>query len=263
MTREFESTVVLVTGASGGIGYACAKLLASRGASVALLDIADTTECATRLAHSFGVRTLPVRVNVSIPTEVEDAVARVTEWGGCLDLAINAAGILAPGAHIHSTEASVWTRTIDINLSGAFYCMREEIKAFLKHNIRGSIVNLSSDAGSIATVGCAPYVASKHALNGLTKTAALEYAKKGIRVNAVAPGNIDTPMLAKLGVSADELAHTTQPTGRLGKPEEIAELICFILSDRAKFMTGSIVAIDGGTTIAGYSNGDSSGAFFS
>ncbi|KAI8689064.1 hypothetical protein NCS55_00162300 [Fusarium keratoplasticum] len=261
MAGEFSEKVALVTGASGGIGYACAHLLASRGASVALLDLADTTTRAQQLEDLFGVRTLPVWVDVTKSEVVRDAVAKVVSWAGRLDFAVNAAGILPKGVTIDATDPASWAAVINVNLTGTFHCMQQEIRTFLELGVPGSIVNLSSDAGTIGTIGCAGYVASKHAVNGLTKTAALEYAKKGIRVNAVAPGNIDTPMLSHLSLSADELAHATQPSGKLGKPEEVAELICFLLSERAEFMTGSIVAIDGGTTIAGFSNGDTSGAY--
>ncbi|KAH7154655.1 short-chain dehydrogenase/reductase SDR [Fusarium sp. MPI-SDFR-AT-0072] len=261
MSREFDGKVAVVFGAAGGIGFASAQLLASKGADVALADYADTTTQAAQLSSSFSVQTLAVRVEVTQSQDVQDAVAKVVSWAGRLDFGVNAAGILPKGIDIDCTELSSWNTVINVNLNGTFLCMREEIRTFLKHGVAGSIVNLSSDAGIIATVGCSGYTASKHAVNGLTKTAALEYAKRNIRVNAVAPGNIDTPMLGKLNLTAEELGHIGQPTGKVGKPEKVAELICFLLSDRADFMTGSIVAIDGGTTIAGYSNGDASRAF--
>ncbi|ETS73687.1 hypothetical protein PFICI_14633 [Pestalotiopsis fici W106-1] len=130
--------------------------------------------------------------------------------------------------------------------------MKEELGIFLRLGRGGSIVNISSDAGSVASAGCAAYVASKHGINGLTKTAALEYAKSGIRVNAVAPGNIDTPMMHQFGDTA-KIVRETQPTGRCGQPEEVAELVCFLSSERCTSMTGSIVAVDGGITTTGYS----------
>ncbi|KAH7245382.1 hypothetical protein BKA59DRAFT_475724 [Fusarium tricinctum] len=261
MSGEFIGKVALVTGASGGIGFACARLLASEGADVALLDLIDTTTQSKDLSGAYGIQALPVSLDVTDVEAVKIAVGRVVSWAGRLDFAVNAAGILPGGANIDATDPCIWARTINVNLNGTFYCMQQEIRAFLDLGTPGSIVNLTSDAGTIGTVGCAAYVASKHAVNGLTKTAALEYARECIRVNAVAPGNIDTPMLSCLGVPKEELARTTQPSGKLGKPEHVAELVVFILSERADFMTGSVVAIDGGTTIAGYSNGDTSQAF--
>ncbi|RGP61067.1 2,5-dichloro-2,5-cyclohexadiene-1,4-diol dehydrogenase [Fusarium sporotrichioides] len=263
MGGEFSGTVALVTGASGGIGFACARLLASKGASVALLDLVDTTVQSQELTQLCGTPAMPIKLDVTNVEGVKDAVGKVVSWKGRLDFAVNAAGILPAGANIDGVDPSVWGRVINVNLNGTFYCMQQEIQVFLELGISGSIVNLSSDAGTIGTVGCAAYVASKHAVNGLTKTAALEYAKKGIRVNVVAPGNIATPMLSHLGITAEELGHATQPSGKLGDPKKVAELVIFLLSERADFMTGSIVAIDGGTTVAGYSNGDTSQAFMS
>jgi NAD(P)-dependent dehydrogenase (short-subunit alcohol dehydrogenase family) len=261
MDGELSGKVALVTGASGGIGFACARLLASKGASVALLDLADATDQSQELNQRYGSRTMFIKLDVTHIGAVKEAVGKIVSWKGRLDFAINAAGILPAGVNIDCIDTSIWRRVIDINLNGTFYCMQQEIRIFLELGISGSIVNVSSDAGTIGTVGCAAYVASKHAVNGLTKTAALEYATKGIRVNAVAPGNIDTPMLSQLGMSAEALGHATQPSGKLGKPGNVAELIVFLLSERAEFMNGSIVAIDGGTTIAGYSNGDASQVF--
>ncbi|KAH7007364.1 KR domain protein [Ilyonectria destructans] len=254
MSTEFEGKVVLVTGGTGGIGYACASMLASRGASVALLDIGKGIDQASRITKEFGRPALAIECDVTRPEDVESAVNTVIDEFGRLDLCVNAAGILPPGGNVDVFEPSMWARVINVNLNGVFHCVQQEIKAFKRLEIRGSIVNFSSDAGTVATAGCAAYVASKHAVNGLTKTAALECASQGIRVNAVAPGNIETPMIAALGVSMDEIARALQPTGRCGKPEEVAELVCFLLSDRSAFMTGSIVAIDGGITTTGYSS---------
>uniref|UniRef100_A0A0D2Y1M0 Uncharacterized protein n=1 Tax=Fusarium oxysporum (strain Fo5176) TaxID=660025 RepID=A0A0D2Y1M0_FUSOF len=180
---------------------------------------------------------MSVKLDITDSGAVEEAVAMVVSWKGRLDFAVNAAGILPAGVNVDGIDPFIWRRVIDVNLTGTFNCMQHEI------------------------LGCAAYVASKHAVNGLTKTAALEYARKGICVNAVAPGNIDTPMLSRLGMSAEALGHATQPSGKLGKAGDVADLIVFLLSERAGFINGSIVAIDGGTTSAGYSNGDASQVF--
>lgn len=258
---DFNGKVALITGASGGIGGATARLLASRGASVALLDINSPEVLAEKLSTEFQVSTKAVQVDVTSPESVEKAMAQVLGWRNQLDLCVNAAGVFPIGSNIDETSTERWSQVMSINLNGVFYCLREELRAFLRLGTKGSIVNLSSDAGTVASVACAAYVASKHAVNGLTKSAALEYAKKGIRVNAVAPGNIVTPMIQKFSISPEDLAKVTQPTGRCGKPEEVAELICFILSERSAFMTGSIVAIDGGITTTGFGSGDSQDAF--
>lgn len=260
-STEFFGKVALVTGASGGIGSATCHMLASRGASVALLDLNDVSVLSQTLERVYGIRAIAVQVDVTNPESVEKAFSDVLAWSNRLDLCVNAAGIFPLGSNIDATEPSSWSKVIDVNLTGVFYCLRQELRAFQKLGIKGSVVNLSSDAGSVATAGCAAYVASKHAINGLTKTAAIEYAKIGHRINTVAPGNVDTPMIRKFGLTPEEISKATQPTGRCARPEEVAELICFLLSERSPFMTGSIVAIDGGITTTGYSSGSSQDTF--
>ncbi|KAM5363434.1 hypothetical protein ACJZ2D_012001 [Fusarium nematophilum] len=254
MGREYESKVALVTGGASGMGLATARLLASHGAAVALLDRDDATTQAQALADEFGARTTSIKVDMTEAIAVEKAVNDVVSWGGRLDYGVNAAGVFFGSGRLADVPLSEFKKTMDINVGGAWNSMREEIRAFQRLKIKGSIVNITSDAGTVATAGCSAYVASKHALVGLTKAAALEYAREGIRVNAVAPGDVATPMLLEFGtetgLSAEALG-SKHPIGRIGKPEEVAELICFLLSDRAHFMVGSNVAIDGGTTTSG------------
>ena len=183
------------------------------------------------------------------------AVNDVVSWGGRLYYAVNAAGIFLDTARLADVTLSEFTQAINVNLGGAWNSMREEIRAFQRLKIKGSIVNITSDAGTVAMVDCSACVASKHTLVGLTKTAALEYAREGIRVNSVAPGDVATPMLADFGTDTGldvDVLGSKHPIGRIGRPEEIAELICFLLSDRAQFMVGLNVAIDGGNTTSGY-----------
>ena len=252
MSQEFVNKVAVVTGASGGIGSACSRMLAARGASVILIDLQDCSDQAATLQKELRVDCVAISLDVTSPDSVRDAFRKVQEWNGRLDFCVNAAGIFPAGQLVENESTTSWATVLAVNLSGTFYCLQQEIRIFRQLNTSGSIVNISSDAGSVASIGCAAYVASKHGLNGLTKTAAIENAKNGIRINAVAPGNVETPMIAQYGSYAD-IAKSTQPTGRCGKPEEIAELVCFLLSDRATFMTGAVVAIDGGITTTGFS----------
>ncbi|KAM0417222.1 hypothetical protein ACHAPT_012799 [Fusarium lateritium] len=255
MSREYDGKVALVTGGASGMGLATARLLASRGAAVALLDRNDGTSQAQTLADEFKSKATYVKVDITDLSAVEKAVNDVVSWGGRLDYAVNAAGIFLDTGRLADVTLSEFTQTINVNLVGAWNSMREEIQTFQRLKIKGSIVNITSDAGTVATANCSAYVASKHALVGLTKTAALEYAREGIRVNSVAPGDVATPMLTDFGtdtgLDVDALG-SKHPIRRIGRPEEIAELICFLLSDRAQFMVGSNVAIDGGNTTSGY-----------
>jgi NAD(P)-dependent dehydrogenase (short-subunit alcohol dehydrogenase family) len=245
----------LVTGAAAGIGRATALAFAAEGARVLVsdIDLAGTEETA-RLIAAAGGTAIAMQVDVSRPAELQAMVDRcMAEWGR-LDIACNNAGIegrIAPLAD--QTEADV-DRVWAVNLRGTWAAMRAEIPAMLKGG-GGSIVNLASVAGLIGFAGLSPYVASKHAVNGLTKTAALEYGKQGIRVNAVCPGGIDTRMLDSLaeqisGGAQDsrQVLDPLHPIGRIGTPQEVADLIVWLASDRAGFVTGACIPVDGAFT---------------
>ncbi|KAI8648216.1 2,5-dichloro-2,5-cyclohexadiene-1,4-diol dehydrogenase [Fusarium keratoplasticum] len=207
------------------------------------------------LTDEFKSKATYVKVDITDLSAVGKAVNDVVSWGGRLYYAVNAAGIFLDTARLADVTLSEFTQAINVNLGGAWNSMREEIRAFQRLKIKGSIVNITSDAGTVAMVDCSACVASKHTLVGLTKTAALEYAREGIRVNSVAPGDVATPMLADFGTDTGldvDVLGSKHPIGRIGRPEEIAELICFLLSDRAQFMVGLNVAIDGGNTTSGY-----------
>jgi hypothetical protein len=245
MNQDFEGKLAFVTGAGSGIGAATSKLLAARGARVAVADI--NVDAVTRIASEIerdGGYALPVRIDVADPASVEEAVAKATRDGG-LDLAVNAAGITGALAPCADHGVADWQRIVGVNLTGTFLCMRAQIAAMLRQG-GGAIVNVSSIMGSHALPGTAAYAASKHGVEGLTKAAALDYAKQGIRINAVAPGYVDTPMIAGRKPAVEEKIVAMHPIGRIAEPEEIAKVIAFLLSADASFITGSIHLADGG-----------------
>ena len=246
--RLFEGKVVIVTGAGSGIGRAAALLFAQEGAKVVA---GDKTESHNRdIVDSIkkgGGEVLGVLGDVSNPKDCETLVKKAIDKFGRLDAAFNNAGVGGEMAAEADYTVEGWNKVIGVNLSGVFYCMKYEIPAMLK-NVKGAIVNMSSILGQVA-FGMAPaYTAAKHGVIGLTQTAALDYSGKGIRVNAVGPGFIETPMIAP--VTADKAARegliALHPIGRLGRPEEVAELVVWLCSDKASFVTGSYYPIDGG-----------------
>lgn len=247
MTCSFEGKLAFVTGAGSGIGAATCRLLASRGsrAVVADIDLDAATQVAADIERGGG-SALPLRVDVSDPASVAQAVARATKDGADpLDLAVNAAGITGALAPCADCDFGDWQRIIGVNLTGTFNCMRVQIASMLSRS-GGAIVNISSIMGSHALAGTAAYAASKHGVEGLTKAAALDYAKHGIRINAVAPGYVDTPMIAGRKTAVQEKIVAMHPIGRIAQPEELAKVIAFLLSDDASFVTGSVHLADGG-----------------
>jgi NAD(P)-dependent dehydrogenase (short-subunit alcohol dehydrogenase family) len=244
--NELKGKVSLVTGAGSGIGEAIARSFADAGSTVIVVDINDVP--AKEVATSIGESAHPEVADVSDPESVRDLIDRVMNTHGRLDVAVNNAGIGGDTAPVADYPLDGWRKVIAVNLDGVFYSMRYEIPAMLKSG-GGSIINMGSVLSSVGFQQSAAYVAAKHGLVGLTKTAAIEYSKDGIRVNAVGPGFIETPLLKK-PESAEIVAgvKALHPIGRLGQPEEVAAVVAFLASDQASFVSGSYYTVDGAYT---------------
>jgi NAD(P)-dependent dehydrogenase (short-subunit alcohol dehydrogenase family) len=244
--KDFDGRVALVTGAGSGIGRATAMVLSARGAHVIVNDIG--TDAATVVAGSLPGPALAVRADVADEADVAALVHAAVEHFGRLDIAVNNAGTSGQPNPIELVAADDWARTIAVNLTGVFLCMRAEIPA-LRDAGGGAVVNVSSSAGLMGYPQLSPYVASKHGVIGLTRSAALEVARQNIRVNAVCPGGVRTPMLERFNdydETALERMGKQQPIGRLGTPDEVAEAIAWLCSDAASYVTGHAFAVDGG-----------------
>ncbi|RSS13709.1 SDR family oxidoreductase [Streptomyces sp. WAC05458] len=245
---EFAGRTALVTGGASGIGLATARRLGAGGANVVVADHnAEGAEKAAAELGAAGVRAAAVELDVTRPESVEAAVAFAVDTFGTLDLAVNNAGIGGPSAPTGEYDVDAYHRVVRTNLDGVFYSMRYELPV-MEAAGAGAIVNVASILGSVGFAGSPAYVAAKHGVVGLTKAAAAEYAAKGIRVNAVGPGFIDTPLLKTMDEAAYQGLVALHPAGRLGRSEEVAELIAFLLSDRASFVAGSYHLVDGAYT---------------
>lgn len=245
---EFDGKVALVTGASSGIGRSTAVLYAKYGANVVVSDMNDKGgEDTVEMINQAGGKAIFIRTDVSKFNECQSLVEQTLDRFKRLDFACNNAGIGGESNPVAEMSEEGWNKMIAVNLSGVFYCMHHEIKAMLK-NGSGSIVNMASILGQVGFAGSSAYVSAKHGVLGLTRTAALEYSKLGIRVNAVGPAFIQTPMIEGIteDPNAENLLVNAHPIGRLGKPEEVAELVIWLSSDKASFVSGSYYPIDGG-----------------
>lgn len=240
----FSGKVAFVSGAASGIGAATARRLADLGAKLVLAD--RDKRRLDAFAKTFASETvLAVEVDVTVIASVEEAIRRGVDNFGGLDLAVNSAGIDLPRCETASYPSEQWDRIIAVNLTGVFNAVRHQVPAMLVRG-GGSIVNVSSIMGFRGFAGQPAYTAAKHGVIGLTKAAALDHSKQGIRINAVAPGFIDTPMLGHLSDEKRNAAAALHPMQRVGQADEIADVILFLLSDTASFVTGACFDADGG-----------------
>jgi NAD(P)-dependent dehydrogenase (short-subunit alcohol dehydrogenase family) len=250
MRERFTGKVALVTGAASGIGRTCARRLAAEGAKVVLADIdGEGAEAAAAEIRAEGGGAAGTSMDVADPDSVERALRFAAETYGGLDVAVNNAGTGAEPEPVAKLSIAGWQKVIGVNLSGVFYCMRFEIPLLLERG-GGSIVNVSSVMGMVASANAAAYVASKHGVLGLTKAAALEYGPQRIRVNAVGPGFMVAPVRGQRPRDPERVIEleAEHALGRLGEHEEVAAAICFLASDEASFITGSFHLVDGGYT---------------
>jgi NAD(P)-dependent dehydrogenase (short-subunit alcohol dehydrogenase family) len=248
MAGRFEKKVAIVTGAGSGIGAAIARGLAGEGAVVVGVDIDETRlHNVERRIEVAGGLLIPVIEDVSDPAAVERVVATAVERRGGLHLAVNNAGIPGPHGLVHEIGLDDWKRVIDVDLNAVFYGMKYEGAAMIESG-GGSIVNVSSLLGLVGDGDSVAYTAAKHGVTGLTKAAAAGYAQHGIRVNSVHPGWVDTALPTHTTRAEREVLKQRNPMGRLGTPEEAAEVVLFLLSDAASFVTGAQYTADGGYT---------------
>ncbi len=248
--RKLENKTVLITGGLSGIGKACAISAAKEGANIVIADIkSNTTEATLDEIKKDNSKAVFIECDVSVFSQVESAIGMAVDIFGKLDVALNNAGIGGEPNKVGDMTEQAWLKVIGVNLNGVFNCMKHELTQMVKQQ-KGIIVNMSSILGKVGFATSSHYVAAKHGVIGLTQTAALEYAADGIRINAICPGFIDTPLLSKAGIT--ETPEVKQhiidlhPVKRLGKSEEIASGFIFLATEDSSFITGTALEIEGG-----------------
>jgi NAD(P)-dependent dehydrogenase (short-subunit alcohol dehydrogenase family) len=250
MARILDGKVALITGAGSGIGQATSRIFAREGAKLVLADVVEDGGNRTlKMVQDLGADVIFVKCDVSQWADVERAVNKAVQTYGRLDCAFNNAGIEGKGGNTHECTQENWDQVMAIDLTGVWLCMKAEIAQMLKQGGNGAIVNTSSGAGLAGVRGMPAYVAAKHGVAGLTRAAALEYGRQNIRINAVCPGPIRTPMMGRLlqnRPDAEQRFARSEPLKRLGEPEEIGEAVAWLCSDHASYVTGLPMPVDGG-----------------
>ncbi len=246
----FKGKVAFITGTSFGIGKSTALAFAKHGAKVLCADWEDDVETVSSI-KKLGGEAVFIKMDVSNESDVKAAIKKAIEAFGRIDFAFNNAGIEGQPSILHEGTNENWDRTLGINLTGTWYCMKYQVEQMLKQG-GGCIVNNASVAGLVGFQGTAAYVASKHAVVGLTKSAALDYAKQNIRINVVCPGVIRTPMVDRFtgqNKAVEEQFASMKPIGRLGEPDEVAQAVLWLCSDAATFIIGHALPVDGGWVV--------------